>query len=90
MKNSELASGVASQASLSSADADRAVSAVFSAIADALAKGETARIAGIGMFSIRTGAARQGCNPRTSESIAIAASRAPLFKAGNAIRDAVN
>lgn len=81
---------MASQALLSSADADRAVNPVFSAIGDALANGETVRIAGFGMFSTRTRAARQGRNPGTGESIAFAASSAPSFKAGKALRDAVN
>ena len=90
MKESELSSRVASQASLSSADADRALNAVFSANGDALANGETVRIARFGMFSARTRAARQGRNPRTGESIAIAASSPHSFKAGKALRDAVN
>ena len=82
MRKSELSSRVASEASLSRADADRVVNAVFSAIGDALDDGETVRISRFGTFSTRVRAARQGRNPRTGESIAIPASKAPSFKAG--------
>lgn len=90
MKKSDLTARVASEASLSKANADGAVNAMFSAISDALANGETVRIAGFGTFSTRARAARQGRNPRTGENIAIAASTVPAFKAGKAFRNAVN
>ena len=90
MKKSDLTARVASEASLSKADADGAVNAMFSAISDALANGETVSIAGFGTFSTRARAARQGRNPRTGENIAIAASTVPAFKAGKAFRNAVN
>ena len=63
---------------------------MFATIAEALARGETVSIAGFGTFATRSRAARQGRNPATGESIAIAASTAPSFKAGKALRDAVN
>ena len=90
MKKSDLAFRVACEAWLSKAVADSAVNAMFSAISDALANGETVSIAGFGTFLTRSRAARQGRNPRTGESIAIAASTVPSFKAGKALRDAVN
>ena len=90
MNKSELSSRVAAAASMSRTEADTAVSAVFSAIADALAAGETVAIAGFGTFSTKERSARTGRNPRTGEAISIAASRAPAFKAGKALRDAVN
>ena len=90
MTKSELSTHVAAQASLTRASADAAVNAVFSAITDALANGETVTLTGFGTFSVRTREARQGRNPRTGESIAIAASNVPAFKAGKALRDAVN
>ena len=90
MTKSELSTQVAAQASLTKASADAAVNAVFSAITDALANGETVTLTGFGTFSVRTRGARQGRNPRTGESIAIAASNIPAFKAGKALRDAVN
>ena len=90
MTKSELSTQVAAQASLTKASADAAVNAVFSAITDALANGETVTLTGFGTFTVRSREARQGRNPRTGESITIAASRAPAFKAGKALRDAVN
>ena len=90
MKKSDLSSHVADQAALSKAAADSAVSAVFSAISDALAREETVSIAGFGTFSTKRRSARQGRNPRTGESITIAASKVPSFKAGKSLRDAVN
>ena len=85
----ELAAHVASQTALSRAQAERAVGAVFSAIGEALAGGESVVIAGFGTFTTKERGARQGRNPSTGEAIAIAASRAPAFKAGKALREAV-
>ena len=89
MNKSELAAHVATEAALPRAQAERVVNAVFSAIGDALANGESVVIAGFGTFETKSRAARQGRNPGTGEPIAIAASRAPAFKAGKALRDAV-
>lgn len=89
MNKSELSARVAEAASMSRTEADTAVSAMFSTIADALAAGETVAIAGFGTFITRGRAARQGRNPRTGDSIAIPASNVPGFKAGKALRDAV-
>ena len=90
MKKSDISSLVATQASLSRAAADDAVSAVFSAISDALAREETVAIAGFGTFSTKKRPARQGRNPRTGESIAVAASKGASFKAGKTLRDTLN
>ena len=89
MKKPGLASHVAAQASLSKAQAESAVDAVFSAIGEALASGESVVIPGFGTFTTKTRAARQGRNPRTGESLTIGASEAPSFKAGKTLRDAV-
>lgn len=89
MNKADLASRVATEASLSKAEADAAVRVVFSTIADALARGETVRIAGFGTFSTRARSARRGRNPRTGERIVVAASTTPAFKAGSTLRDAV-
>ena len=62
---------------------------MFSAITDTLASGESVMIAGFGTFTLRARAARQGRNPQTGESITIAASTVPTFKAGKTLRDAV-
>ena len=67
-----------------------AVDSVFVTISEALAKGEEVRIAGFGTFAARNRLARTGRNPRTGEAISISASRTPSFKAGKALRDAVN
>ena len=89
MKKSDLASHIASQAELSKAQAQSAVDALFSAITEALARDESVVIPGFGTFATKTRNARQGRNPQTGESIAIAASKAPAFKAGKSLRDAV-
>ena len=88
MTRSELCARVAAVTSLSKADAAAAVGALFSAIADALARGETVTVAGFGRFTTRDRTARTGRNPQTGDAVAIAASRVPAFKAGKALRDA--
>ena len=90
MNKAELSARVAARTSMSKPNADTAVGAVSSAIADALASGETVRVAGFGTFSTKPRPARRGRNPRTGESIAIAASNTPSFKAGKTLRDTVN
>ena len=89
MKKSDLSSHVATEASLSKAQTSGVVDALFSAIADALTRDESVTIPGFGTFTTKTRGARQGRNPRTGESIAIAASRSPSFKAGQTLRDTV-
>ena len=89
MNKAELTAHVAAETSVTRATADRLVGAVFSAIADALARNETVAIAGFGKFDVRSRPARTGRNPRTGEPVAIAASRAPSFKPAKALRDAV-
>ena len=81
MNKSHLAAHVGAETSATRADADRMVGAVFSAIADALAQGDSVAIAGFGKFDVRTRAVRTGRNPRTGESVVIAASKTPSFKA---------
>ena len=90
MTRSELCARVAAATSLPKADVAAAARALFSAIADALARGETVTVAGFGKFTTRDRPARTGRNPQTGEAVAIAASRAPAFKAGKALRAAVN
>ena len=90
MKKSDLSAHVATEASMTKAQASAVVDVVFSAISDSLARDESVAIAGFGTFSTKTrGARRQGRNPRTGESIAIAASKSPTFKAGKTLRNAV-
>ena len=90
MNRNQLAAHVAAETSVIRATAYSLVGAVFSAIADALARDQTAATAGFGKFELRSRAARAGRNPRTGEPVAIAASRAPSFKPAKALRDAVN
>jgi DNA-binding protein HU-beta len=90
MNKAELIEAVASDANLSKADAGRAVDAVVDAIAATLKKGQQVSVVGFGTFSVKHRAARQGRNPRTGETINISASNVPGFKAGKALKDAVN
>ena len=90
MNKAELIDAVASEANLSKADAGRAVDAVVDSIASALSKGQQVSVVGFGTFSVKHRAARAGRNPRTGETIQIAASNVPGFKAGKALKDAVN
>ncbi|HMB60946.1 MAG TPA: HU family DNA-binding protein [Xanthomonadales bacterium] len=90
MNKSELIEAVAGSANLSKADAGRAVDAVVKSVTRALKKGDTVSLVGFGTFSVRKRAARTGRNPRTGETIQIRASKNPAFKAGKALKDAVN
>jgi len=71
-------------------DAEIVLNAVFETIKQALAKGEEVRLTGFGSFKVNGRAARPGRNPRTGDEITIAASKAPAFKAGKELKDAVN
>ena len=87
----ELVSEVASKTKLTKKDAAAAVDAIFGSIQDNLAKGEKVQLIGFGTFETRERKARQGRNPRKPEEvIKIEASKAPVFKAGKALKDAVN
>ena len=88
MNKTELINAVAEKADLSK-DADAAVAAALEAIAGALAQGEKVQLVGFGAFEVKERAARTGRNPRTKQTIEIPASKAPVFKAGKALKDAV-
>ena len=90
MNKSELIEAVSSKADLSKADAGRAVDAAFEAITKALKKNDKVSLVGFGTFEVRKRAARTGRNPKTGETIQIKASKVPGFKAGKALKDAVN
>lgn len=90
MNKNDLIASVADAGGLSKADATRAVDSVFSSIAGALAKGDEVRLVGFGTFSVAKRAASEGRNPRTGQKIKIPASKQPKFKAGKALKDAVN
>ena len=90
MNKAELIEAVASSADLSKAAAARAVDAMLDTVTDTLKKGEQVTIVGFGTFEVRARAARTGRNPQTGETINIKASNSPAFKAGKALKDAVN
>jgi DNA-binding protein HU-beta len=90
MNKSELVDAIASGASLSKADAARALDATTTAITNSLAKGDNVQLIGFGSFVVRDRAARTGRNPQTGASIQIAASKAVALKAGAALKAAVN
>ena len=90
MNKSDIAGRLADRMGLSRSGAERAVETVLEVIAEALCKEEAVRLAGFGTFTTKSRAARSGRNPRTGEPVAIPASKAPSFKAGKALRQAVN
>lgn len=90
MNKTEFIEQVSETAQLSKADATRAIDAVVATITNALKKGDTVTLVGFGTFAARQRGARTGRNPRTGDEIQIAASMNPAFKAGKALKDAVN
>jgi len=90
MNKTDLVDAVAQATDTSKADASNAVDAVFDTITGALKGGDGVQLIGFWNFSVADRAARQGRNPRTGEAIQIAASKQPKFKAGKALKDAVN
>ncbi len=90
MNKAELIDAIAAGAEMSKADAGRALDAVVAAITGALKKGDTVTVIGFGSFVVRERGARVGRNPKTKEEIQIPASKNPVFKAGKALKDAVN
>ncbi len=90
MNKAELIDMIAESADISKAAATRALDTVFGGITEALKKGEQVTLVGFGTFQVRDRAARTGRNPKTGEAIQIAASKNPAFKAGKALKDAVN
>ena len=90
MNKAEFVDAVADAAELSKMEAARAVDAMVGAITKALKKGDAVTLVGFGTFQVRDRGARTDRNPRTGDTINIAASKNPTFKAGKALRDAVN
>ena len=90
MNKSDLADRLAGRLGVSAAAARDGVEGMFETIGEELANGEEVRILGFGTFGTRNRPARTGCNPGTGEPVEIAASTAPAFKAGRALKDAVN
>ncbi|PSJ45743.1 DNA-binding protein HU [Zobellella endophytica] len=90
MNKSQLIDKIADGADITKAAAGRALDAFVDAISDSLKEGESVSLVGFGTFEVRERAARTGRNPQTGAAIEIAAAKTPAFKAGKALKDAVN
>ncbi|MBO4997820.1 MAG: HU family DNA-binding protein [Lachnospira sp.] len=90
MNKTELVAAIAEKTELSKKDAEKALKAFTEVVTEELAKGEKIQLVGFGTFEVSERAAREGRNPQTGKKIKIAASKAPKFKAGKALKDVVN
>jgi DNA-binding protein HU-beta len=90
MNKADFVSAIAEASELTKADAERAIEALFKVVKKTLKAGESISLVGFGTFVVRKRAARTGRNPRTNEAIKIKASKVPAFKAGKALKDALN
>jgi len=90
MNKSELIDAIAAEADVPKAQAGRVLDAMVNVVGDTLAKGDQVSLVGFGTFLVREREARTGRNPRTGQTIQIAASKTPSFKAGKALKDRVN
>jgi DNA-binding protein HU-beta len=90
VNKADLIDAIASEADINKSDAGRALDAVIDNITGALKRGDQVSLVGFGTFSVKNRAGREGRNPRTGEKIQIAPSNVPGFKAGKALKDAVN
>ena len=89
MNKTDLIAAVAANAELSKKDAESAVNAVISSIEKALKKGDSVTLVGFGTFDVKSRKARKGKNPKTGETINIAATKVPAFKAGKSFKEAI-
>ena len=90
MNKTELVAGVAEKAGLTKKDAEKAVNALLESVQQELNAGGKVQMIGFGTFEVKERAARKGRNPRTGQDIEIPATKNPVFKAGKALKDAVN
>lgn len=90
MNKTELVAAMAEKTELSKKDAEKALKAFTDVVAEELKKGEKVQLVGFGTFEVAEREAREGRNPRTGETMTIAASKSPKFKAGKALKDMVN
>ena len=90
MNRMELVAAIAEKTELSKKDAEKALKAFTDVVAEELKKGEKIQLVGFGTFEVSERAAREGRNPQTGEVMKIAASKSPKFKAGKALKDALN
>ena len=90
MNKTQLVDAVAAKAGIKKKEAEAAVNAMTDAIAEALKAGDKVQLIGFGTFEVRERGARTGRNPKTGETITIAASKAPAFVAGKGLKDSIN
>lgn len=90
MNKSDLVAAVAAKTGSTKKDAEASVNAFVDVVTEALVKGDKVQLVGFGSFDVRKRAARKGRNPQTKVEIKIPASKAPVFKAGKALKDLVN
>ena len=90
MNKSELIAAIAAKTGSTKKDAEASLNAFVEAVTETLVKGDKVQLVGFGSFEVRKRAARKGRNPQTKEEIKIPASKAPVFKAGKALKDQVN
>lgn len=90
MNKSELIEAIAASADIPKASAARALDAMVDTVTDSLKKGQSVSLVGFGTFAVKERAARTGRNPQTGQPIEISAAKVPSFKAGKALKDAVN
>lgn len=90
MNKAELVAAIAESAELSKKDSEKALKAFIDVVTNELKKGEKVQLVGFGTFEVAARPARTGRNPQTKQTITIAASKAPKFKAGKALKDVVN
>ncbi len=90
MNKAELISAIAEKAEIPKKDAEKAVNAFIGVVTATLKKKDKVQLVGFGTFEVRNRAARKGYNPATKKEIKIPASKSPAFKAGKALKDAVN
>ncbi len=90
MNRAELIAAMAKKADLTQKDAEKALKAFTEVVADELKKGDKIQLVGFGTFEVGERAAREGRNPQTGATMTIAACKAPKFKAGKALKDAIN
>jgi len=90
MNKTELVAAIAEKSELSKKDSEKALKAFIDTVTEELKKGEKIQLVGFGTFEVQHRAAREGRNPKTGETMPIAASKTPKFKAGKALKDMVN
>ena len=90
MNKTELVAAIAEEAEISKKDSEKALKALIDVVSEQLKKGDKVQLVGFGTFEVSERAAREGRNPQTGKTMKIDACKAPKFKAGKALKDAIN